>query len=500
MDIFFKTKNKKCQFTSSFISAVFYQLGFEIVMVLCNFTVYFLSYIRYEQTWVDMFYGNLMRPVVLFFLSLFSPLSGTMETCFGTRIATIISAIIIEICFLFLYLQRNLWIFYSLILLMGIGYGLSTQMLTKNLCYYYPKHKGFISSLIASTGTLFGSVYSYFGELFINPERELVIDPQKAPYYSEEIAEKSRYLFLFALIIMPASTIFSMFLFYKYHPENIEKETEKIEGSIIEEANGDKKTNSEQENETPGYNRSDSFSKASTKRDIKYVLTHFRFWRNILIVGAMPFIIWFETSTSRAFSVTIGVDGRIIGILSSSISIMSCIANPIWALCVDKFGFRPIMIIISSITTALSIYLSIFIDNPILYVIGIYVSNLLRGGIIAALVPHMMEVFGIKYFLTLGGLGRLFTQLFSFGVSGISIIISIFRKGRDELIFPYRIVCVASIGFSVFGLFLSFYENDEKFKFKDIEMEDENNNDEDNINTNPKILGGEIGNEDEDED
>ena len=80
-------------------------------------------------------------------------------------------------------------------------------------------------------------------------------------------------------------------------------------------------------------------------------------------------------------------------------SILNCIANPIWAFCVDKFGFRPIMLIISIITTVLSIYLSIFIDIPIFYVIGIYVSNTLRGGIIAAFIPHMMEIFGIKYFL-----------------------------------------------------------------------------------------------------
>ena len=131
------------------------------------------------------------------------------------------------------------------------------------------------------------------------------------------------------------------------------------------------------------------------------------------------------------------------------------------------------MIIISIIITALSIYLSIFIDSPIFYVIGIYVSNTLRGGIIAAFIPHMMEIFGIKYFLTLGGLGRLFTQLFPFTVSAISIIISIFRKGKDELVLPYRIVCIVSIAFSIFGVILSFNENDEKFVFKNIELEDE---------------------------
>ena len=79
MDIFFKINSKKCQFALSFLSAVIYQLGYELVITSGSFTVYFLSYIRYKQEWVDMNYGNLMRPVVLLFLSLFSPLSGPME-------------------------------------------------------------------------------------------------------------------------------------------------------------------------------------------------------------------------------------------------------------------------------------------------------------------------------------------------------------------------------------------------------------------------------------
>ena len=498
MDVFFKIKSKKCQFILSFISAVMYQLGFQIVMISGNFTVYFLSYIRYEQTWVDMNYGNLMRPVVLLFLSIFAPLSGTMEHCFGPRIPIIISATIFEITFLLLYLQRNLWFFYSLTLLLGIGYGLSTQILVKNICYYYPKNKGFISSLIASIGTLFGSIYSYLGELFINPERESILHHQYAPYYREEIAERSRYFFLVAMIILPISTILAILLLYKYDPVNIENEKEKINGPIIEESNGEKKPDIEQDKDNSKINNSESFSRSSSKNDIKIALKSFRFWRNILIVGATPFIIWFEGATSRAFAVIIEVDGNILGVLSSTICILNCIANPIWALCVDKFGFRPIMIIISIITTVLSIYLSIFIDIPIFYVIGIYVSNTLRGGIIAAFIPHMMEIFGIKYFLTLGGLGRLFTQLFSFAVSAISIIISIFRKGKDELVLPYRIVCIVSIAFSIFGVILSFHENDEKFVFKNIEMEDEKNerqsydSEEDKSNMDSNVLEGDI--------
>ena len=132
MDICCKVQNKKEQFALSFASAVIFQLGYAIIMESCNFTVYFLSYIRYKQDWVYMNYDINMCPVALLFLALFSPLSSTMEYYCGSRISIIISSIIIETSFVLFYLQRNFWYFYSLTLLLGIGSCLSTQILIKN--------------------------------------------------------------------------------------------------------------------------------------------------------------------------------------------------------------------------------------------------------------------------------------------------------------------------------------------------------------------------------
>jgi len=106
-------------------------------------------------------------------------------------------------------------------------------------------------------------------------------------------------------------------------------------------------------------------------------------------------------------------------------------------------------------------------DSPIFYVIGLYISSTLRGGIISSLVPHLMEIYGLRYFLVLGGLGRLFTQLFSFSAAGVSIVISIFRKGPKELLLPYRITSLAGVDFGIFGLILVLFETDEKFEFDD---------------------------------
>ena len=487
MDIYFKIESKRKRFALSFISAIIYQIGFHIIFETCNFTVYFLSYIHYNQDWVDINYGNLMRPLIILFLCIFAPLSGIMEQHYGIRISIIISAILVEIAFILLYFQQNLWYFYSLSLLLGIGTGLSNQLLIKNCCLYYPKKKGLINALLASIGTISGSGYSILGEKVINPKREVIkkIPNQlDEPYYSKEIAENSKIYFLFASILIPSSTIISIFLLYKYDENNakvtemedekIEKKINEINGPLNDETSEEEQNNSNKSNP----NISNSFSKKEKKKKIKIRLITWRFWRNILLAGAMPFILWFESATSRAYSLLLGVDGKVLGILAGSISFLGCLTNPIWAFCVDKFGFRPIIIVISSLTVAISIYFFVFMDNKLLYVIGLYISSVLRGGVISSFIPHMMQIVGLKYFLTVGGLGRLFTQMFSFGAAFLSIIISLYYKNAQELLFPYRIVSIVSIGFAVFGLVLSFFENDDKFDFKVHNFELSNDSDE----------------------
>ena len=308
MDICCKTQNKKEQFALSFASAVILQLVYAIIMESCNFTVYFLSYIRYKQTWVDMNYRNIIRPVVLLILAFFSPLSGPMEHCCGTRLSIFLSSIIIETAFVLLYLQRNLWHFYSLILLLGIGSGLSAQILIKNACCYYPNKKGLINALINSLGSLFGAAYSYFGERIINPEKR---HPKEESYYEEEIAKKSRLFFLFAIFLIPISTILSFFLLYKYNDEEMQNMASKgddINDPLIEESKPNDEENQINENNEIKDNNTNfqdinpqnsSKPKSNDKQNIKKALKNWRFWRNILLVGIMPFMIWFESSTIK---------------------------------------------------------------------------------------------------------------------------------------------------------------------------------------------------------
>ena len=472
-------KNKKSKFILSLLSAIFFLLGQGVLTSSSTISVYILSYIHHKDKWVDMQYGNLMMPIMTFFLSLFTPLSGPLETLFGPFITLLMGSIISEICLFLFYLQRNIWIFYSITLLAGLGAGISVNIPLKNACFYYPQKKGLISSCIMSFVGISISIYALVAERLINPDKEGVINEKTEPYYSENVSKNYKKYFIFAMITLPIQTFFSLLFFYKYNPNCEIEENEKNE----QIANEDKENNEENENEKNEPERKEelkdvlinnrqslrfnSFYKPNPSKNIKIALKSFRFWRNILIVGLTPFWILFLQSSFRAYVVMLGVDTQIIFFLGSGVALTSCLFGPIWASLVDKFGFQPIMKIIGFISTTMSIYFYFFMGDQLFYIIGLAISLSTLVGIMSAATPHLMEIYGMRYFLTIGGFARLFNELSSFSAALTSIILSVFFKNAKELLFPYQMVVVVGGALSIIGLILVFFENDEKFIYGD---------------------------------
>jgi len=161
--------------------------------------------------------------------------------------------------------------------------------------------------------------------------------------------------------------------------------------------------------------------------------------------------------------------------LPTIITALSSITGFIWALIFDKFGFQIIIKIMSILCIILSIYFSIFIDNKILYIIGLIIStSISRVGMMSIINPHIMQVYEFRNYLIIGGFARLFNQL-SFFIAGLtSIILSFNFTNGDKLKTPYRIIAIIGILLSSIGLFLSFFENDDKFIFNNIEKNNTN--------------------------
>lgn len=442
----FSIHNYTKKFIISLLSAIIYQLGSSVVVSIGNFSVYFLSYIHYKDNWVNMQYGNIMAPTILLLLAIFSPISGIVEKKMGARLTLLISSIIVEICFLLYYFQRNLWIFYIISIFIGIGTGLSAGVQIKNVCRYFPKRKGIINSLIIFLGGLATSLYSTIGEKIINPEKEGIINKKTEPYYPKEVSERTIYFFIFAMIVIPITTIISLFLFIKFEPDI-------------------------KENENASDNKENILLKKEKESitNTKEIIKSFRFYRNIIIITLMPFWIYFLTSTYRAYSPLIGVNQNFISYLPTIVTLLSSIIGLIWGFSFDKFGFQIIIKIMSAISIILSIYFAIFINNDVLYIIGLFISSSVsRVGMMSIINPHIMQVFEFKNFLIIGGFARLFNQLSAFFAALTSVLISSQYEtpNASNLETPYRIVASIGIILSCIGFILSFFENDERFQFE----------------------------------
>jgi hypothetical protein len=424
------------------------------------------------------------------------------------------SNIIIEICFYLYYLQRNIWYFYGITLLMGIGTGLSTNILLKNSCFYYPKHKGLISSVIMSFMGVSASVYALLAEQLVNPNKIEASNIDTIPIYPEEIAKNFKNYFIFAMIALPIGTVLTIIFFYKYDPSCEEEEEDDEEKKIENKEISENTENKEEMNEILVKNQKqkklNSFYKPSPGKNVKKVLKSFRFWRNIIITSFLPFYFSFINSSFRAYAVMIGVDQGILYYLGSVIALISCFFSPVWATLVDKYGFGPIIRIIGCICSGMSIYFYFFVDDKLFYIIGVIFTFSVLVGLMASMTPHLMTIFGMRYFLVVGGFARLFNEISVFSAGLTSIIISIYFKNAKELKIPYQIIIAIGGGLSIIGLIAVFFENDEKFIYGDeieqakyFKKEDDNNPNDNTfeqeknyINENAsRILGDSIGTE-----
>ena len=270
------------------------------------------------------------------------------------------------------------------------------------------------------------------------------------------------------MILLPICTLLTIIFFYKYDPDCEEEEEE--EKRIENDENIEKK---EEMNEilinnkkNPKFN---SFYQPITIENIKKVVCNFRFMRNMMITYLLTFYAHFIQFTFRDYftdylnNISIMIDFYLNNIF------ITTIVGAIWATLVDRYGLRPIMKIIGIVISAMSIIF--VIGFPISFFIGLIFIFLAFFGIMPAMIVHLMNIYGIRYFLIIGGFANLFNGLSFFSVNLFYYIFKIYQKKNQDLIILYRILGVVGGVFGVIGLILIYYENDDKF-FNGDENED----------------------------
>ena len=435
--------NKKTKFIFSCLSTLFFNVGAMNCFLLGQFSVYITSYFHYQKTSIDMHYGNFIMPILIFSLSLSAPLGGVLEKKLGMKITLLISSILIEfLLFLFINQVNKL---YSLILivLIGMSVGFGIVIPGKNLCYYYPKRRGLIGSCSQSFMILTGAFISVFGEKIINPNK--VVLKEGEIYYPLEISINYIKFYKIALFIIPITSLLSILLIQKYDPL-LDK------NPIINQENNEIEKNKKTKDK--------NYSK-----NIKYALLNNRIWKLAFMSIFTPFSIGFSMGTFRVYGALISINGTIMKYLFLFSGLSSIIFGPIWGIINDKFNFNIIIKIISICSIIHAIILSFFIHSNLIYVICIFVGNIIASGFNTIFQPHMMKIYGMKYYLEIGGVVGITGSIFEILKAILSFIVSKFYHTGKELQIPYRFIYIVGIGLSSVGLYLGITENDKVFDY-----------------------------------
>ena len=405
---------------------------------------------------------------------------------------------------------------------MGIGAGISTSLLGKNLTLYCPDKKGIICGVLGFGNMIIGAIFALTGEKIINSEGKTLDEDED--FYPPEIAKRTYLYFLIGEFIIPIGLIFALLLIYEYKEENEQedksysekkKEKEPIKGEeekitieteennektklidserkseekiTIETEENNEKTklidNERESEEKKIENVENQSNKKLSKRKIFQVIKTFRYWRIILISFLINIPMSFMISTGRTIGALIGINGNVLQ-LSGIIQVLAIlILGPLLGSLVDKKGPLLLLRIAAIICVPPALLLTFFMSYTFVFIFCFiqYIINLIALSV--SFSPFIMEVYGIQESVILGGIINGFSKfsdilitLCAFGFSLVCDNEKKCLKSRYSATYFISGIC------GTFSAILLFLERIDKFKYEKIEDEEILNNNIENKN------------------
>ena len=156
----------KNKFISTIIGSLLIYIGVAFILPLNNFSVYITSYIHLKQSSVTMHFGMFINLIFSFANSFSHPLGGYLENFLGFSKTILFGFSILFIGNFFFIFQQNILLCYFLAIILGIGAGIGTSVIGKNLTLYSPNKKGTISGVMGLGILIITAVYKNI--FFIN--------------------------------------------------------------------------------------------------------------------------------------------------------------------------------------------------------------------------------------------------------------------------------------------------------------------------------------------
>lgn len=340
---------------------------------------------------------------------------------------------------------------------------------------YFPGHQGAVNNIITACGNLGGALFNYLMTIIINAEKR---DEEDSDFVkSEDAVRYKNYLYVHIGAVIGV-TIISMLLMFKNKTNVNEEATEKTIQSIIPK----------EENAIESLTRKEELNSSNTSFDIeeptkpKEVKTESNkiYKQNVkaAISSSRTFLLFiiflltsFETNTISITYFPFGIkndfSADILGKGATIGSILSAFIGPCWGFLYDKLGFRVIIIIINIICGINGCVFYFFKFDKTLYIISAILNTCITGGAYGLLFPQIMKIFTHKYATEIYGV-----VVFSTGISGMLSAVYIFIikyvVNLDDIT-AYLTLYVIAAALNGVAVFVSLFENSEKFKYPNEE-------------------------------
>ena len=477
----------KNKYVSNLIGTIWIYFAVAYILPIGNFSVYITSYISLEQDFVTMHYGNFFSLIMTFAMTLSRTIGGYLENKIGFMGTTQFGLLICLITNIFFFKAQNIWLVYILIVFLGLGAGIATSLLAKNLTLFNPKKKGSISGIIGILTVVLSAIFAFAGEKMINPGGEYVNEKQ---VYPQKVAEKTYIYYISGFITTPLGGLLGFLFLSEYKKEDDptnylrdvtnNKSMEKELYDVVEDTNPNPeeelvadlnlKAAEQKEKEKADKNFEREVDNLRHKRHIKQVIKSWRFWRISLANLLLNFSVMFMVNTGRIFGALINIEPLVLQLMSIFQALGMIIIGPILGCISDRKSPLALLRIVSLICVVPGVLLNLFLENSFVFLLSIILYLFGLIGNMVGSQPLIMEIYGIHESVILGGFMSTFAKISEIITTCVAFGVSFIYTGANIRI-PYKIIYVLSSLFSYFSFYLMVIEDIDKNKYDDSDVE-----------------------------
>jgi len=201
-----------------------------------------------------------------------------------------------------------------------------------------------------------------------------------------------------------------------------------------------------------------NYSTAHTKK----ALRSFRVWKLFTLVLCSYLALNLVLICWRPIGVNVKIPTEKLQLIGTINFIMTSIGTPFFGFLSDKIPFRILYTAIAAVTSFVGFAFCFTLGYENLFMVMVCGMNFILGGYIAVLPPHYMKVFGMKYYVEIGG-------VVGFANVIMGPICSLFayfvENGVDNKEFAYKVIFITGAAMNIVSLVISIFESDDEFDY-----------------------------------